>query len=80
MIYLKHVVVPKQINLLDPCDNPYTISKISAIVADMTDEAIYQAIIKMAREEGITDLYLMDKKFVFDALKEKLEKISHQEV
>lgn len=73
MCYLKHIVVPKQIDLFDPCTNPYTIGKISAIIADMTDNAIYEAIIKMAKEEGITDLYLMDKKFVFEALKEKLE-------
>lgn len=74
MEYLKHIAVPQNIDLLNPCINPYTISKIAAVVADMTDDAIYEAIINAAKEEGITDLYMMDKKFVLDAIKEKLKR------
>ena len=41
----------------------------------MTDQAIYEAIITYAKNEGVTDLYLMDKQFVMDAIKEKLERL-----
>lgn len=47
---------------------------IAAKVADMTDSAIVEAIIEFAQKEGITDLYLMDKRFVMEALTEKLER------
>ena len=71
MDYIKHFIIPQH---NDPLTNPYTIQNISAVVADMTDTAIFQAIIQTAKEAGITDLYLMDKQFVSDALKEKLER------
>lgn len=48
---------------------------IAAKVADMTDHAIWCAIIDAAREEGVTDLYLLDKQFVIDALREKIERM-----
>ena len=47
---------------------------IAAKVADMTDSAIVEAIIEFAQKEGIADLYLMDKRFVMEALTEKLER------
>ena len=31
-------------------------------------------IVNLARENGITDLFVLDKKFVLDALKEKMER------
>ena len=70
MDYMKHFSIPQQADLT----NPYTIKSISAVVADMTDNAVYNAIIRSAQESGVTDLYLMDKKFVADALREKLER------
>lgn len=44
---------------------------------DMRYSVIFGEIIKAASEAGITDLYLMDKQFVIDALLEKLERDYH---
>ena len=49
-------------------------TKVAAVVEDSTDAAIVAAILAAARAEGITDLYLMDKTFILDALREKLER------
>ena len=58
--------------LREEMDNAY--KRIYAEVIDMTDEAIYDAVIRMGKRLGITDLYLMDGKFVADALREKFER------
>lgn len=47
---------------------------ISVQFANMLDNEIMTAIVNLARENGITDLFVLDKKFVLDALKEKLER------
>lgn len=47
---------------------------ISVQVANMLDNEIMTTIVNLARENGITDLFVLDKKFVLDALKEKLER------
>lgn len=49
------------------------VAKIKAEVADMTDDAIVDACVKAAREDGISDLYLLDKKFVLDAIRDKIQ-------
>ena len=49
-------------------------TKIAAVVADTTDAAIVEAIIAAARAEEVTDLYLLDKTFILDAIREKLER------
>lgn len=52
--------------------NTYEVVKaICAETVDMENEAIVQACIRYAKEVGITDLFLIDKKFVEDALIEK---------
>jgi len=56
------------------CNDDTTVKNIMAQVEDLSDQAIYNAIIKAAQEAGVTDLYLMDKTFVLDALREKLER------
>ena len=38
------------------------------------DDAILDAIVRTAREEGITDLIVFDKDFVISALREKMER------
>lgn len=59
----------------DPVKKTYEIQqKIVAKVVDMTNEAIIQAVISAAKEAGITDLYLLDKKFVLEALMEKRDR------
>ena len=47
--------------------------KIAAVVGDTADKAIVEAIIAAARAEEVTDLYMIDKKFIFDAIREKQE-------
>lgn len=48
--------------------------KVAAVVEDSTDLAIVAAILAAARAEGVTDLYLLDKTFILDAIREKLER------
>lgn len=48
--------------------------QIAARVVDLTDEAVYRAAIECAREEGVTKLALLDRRFVLDALWEKAER------
>ena len=48
--------------------------KFAARVIEMHDEAIYNAVVEAAREAGINQLYLLDKKFVLEALREKAER------
>lgn len=48
--------------------------KVAAVVEDSTDAAIVAAILAAARAEGVTDLYLLDKTFILDAIREKKER------
>ena len=48
--------------------------KIAAVVEDAADKAIVEAILAAARAEEVTDLYLIDKKFILDAIREKQER------
>lgn len=48
------------------------VKNISACVFDMTDKVICKAIVKEAEENGISDLYMLDKKFVSEALKKQI--------
>lgn len=43
-------------------------------LVDMMDRLIMDEILRTANEEGITDLFVMDKKFVLDAIREKMER------
>lgn len=53
------------------------VRKISAQIVDMQDDAIVQCCIDIAKEAGIHDLILLDKKFVLDALREKIQGKGH---
>ena len=48
--------------------------RIACQLIDMDDRAVYDAAIRAAYEAGIDIVYLMDKQFVLDALREKLER------
>lgn len=50
------------------------IKRISAKAVDLQNAAIVAACIEAAKEAGITDLYLLDKQFVTEAIKEKIER------
>lgn len=50
-------------------DGVYSVQqKVLAQCVDMVDDAIVQAVVDVAREEGISDLYLLDKTFVVNTL------------
>ena len=49
-------------------------AKVAAVVEDTTDAVIVAAVIAAARAEEVTDLYLLDKTFILDAIREKLER------
>lgn len=49
-------------------------AKVQAAVIDMTDHLLVKAITEEAIAAGYTDLYLLDKTFILDAIREKLER------
>lgn len=53
---------------------------IAAKTEDLQEDAIVQACIEAAKEEGIHDLYLLDKQFVLEALQEKIEREKHGQI
>ena len=56
-------------------DNIYSIqSKIYVDMINRHEAAIYEAIVKEAKEAGINDLYLLDKEFIISAIREKIER------
>lgn len=48
--------------------------KIFAECLDMQEDAVVQAVVRMAKDAGVTQLWLLDKKFVLDALVTAIEK------
>lgn len=70
-----HRTLSQPISAFDAINQMYQVeAKVAAQVIDMSEDAIVQAVINAAKEEGVTDLYLMDKKFVLDALIEKMQR------
>lgn len=66
---LQHYSIPQ---LTEYFEEP--VKKIMAATIEMTDNLIVQAITQAAKEDGVTDLYLIDKKFAADAIREKMER------
>lgn len=50
------------------------VNKIHVQLIDMQEKAIHDAIIKEGLAQGFDELFLMDKKFVFDAIREKMQR------
>lgn len=48
--------------------------KIAVEFVRKTQRFLLQSIIQRAKENGITDLYVINEKFVMDAIREKLER------
>ena len=48
-------------------------------MVDKTEESLIKAIIESAKEAGITDLYLLDKNFILDAIREKMDRENEKE-
>lgn len=56
-------------------DNPLRVERrLYADVVDMTDNLVVDACVKAARKAGVHDLYMLDKQFVLDALREKIKR------
>ena len=53
--------------------------KIMAQVIDTTEKAICEAIIRFADEQGMTELYLIDEKFIKSALIHEIERTKERE-
>lgn len=70
--------IPESFDLEFVEDNPLTstVCKIQESVmvkiVKMLDKLLVDAVIDYAKDNGVSHLYLMDEKFVLDALKEKL--------
>ncbi len=66
---------------LNPCD-PIEASdmvagityKIAAKAVEMREQAIVDEAVRVAKEAGVNELFLMDRQFVIDALVEKMQK------
>jgi len=52
----------------------HELAKIAAQVTDMTDRTITEAITEAAIQEGLTDLYLIDRRFILEAIEEKVKR------
>ena len=48
--------------------------KYCAECVDMKERAIVEAVIRLAKEAGVTELFLLDRQFVLDALTDALRK------
>ena len=71
---LMHYEFPHEPPQLDPDGTIYLNKKIAAVVEDAADVTIVAAVLAAARAEEVTDLYLIDKKFIMDAIREKQER------
>lgn len=65
-------------NLLNGMPNYNIKYNIMAQVNNIADKTIYDAIIKYATEQGITDLFLIDEEFVKSALINELSRIAYE--
>lgn len=71
MDYMKHYELCSVDEKLSFTDCTYT-EKIWIKVVENVDKAIIQEIIRVAKQEGITDLYLIDEEFVRTALEREI--------
>lgn len=49
---------------------------VSVQIAQDLDNALADAIIAAAREEGIDEVFILDRKFCLDAIREKIERMT----
>ena len=69
---IERIVLSKPI--ITGLDNFESKFDVRAVVTDITDEAIANAVIQEAIADGVTELYLLDREFVLDAFREKIER------
>lgn len=71
---LMHYIFPHEPLQLDPDGTIDINKKIAAVVEDAADVTIVAAVLAAARAEEVTDLFLIDKTFIMDAIREKQER------
>ena len=59
-------------------DTYSAIRRIEARCVDMENETIVNACVSAAREAGINGLYLLDREFVLEAIREKIERTQRE--
>ena len=80
--YFKKITFPDNIHIPDTPDcaiPPYDLGNSAAYnilvqIEKLTDKAICDTIIEYAKNNGVTDLYLLDEEFVTTALKNEVER------
>lgn len=67
---------PEELTYSNFEDTPlYTMTeKLVVQAVDRREQAITDEIIRVAKEAGVTELYLLDKQFIVEAIKEKMER------
>lgn len=71
----RHYVLNHPMSTHDVVNQTYNIEAvIQTKILNLAEESVVQAVVEEARLEGVTDLYLLDKKFVIEALIEKMER------
>lgn len=64
-----------ELDILDQQSPIYQMTnKMAVLTAEAMDRAILDEIIIAAKAEGITDLIVLDKKFIVEAIREKMER------
>jgi hypothetical protein len=73
MEYMKHYKFPNE--KFDFVEGKCTYTeKMFAKIVDMRDKAIIDCVVEFAKEQGITDLFLLDAEFVKTALIREIER------
>lgn len=72
--FLKERLQPIQLGIEDENDNPVwqLAEKLCVSLVDKENEAIVKAITEYAKKEGFTELILIDKEFIRDAIKKQI--------
>lgn len=66
---------PNDVEIKDIGDSLYSVThKLQTELIEAEEKNIVDAICAAAKEAGVTDLYLLDKKFIFEAIQEKQER------
>lgn len=73
---LKYIrIETPELDILDQQSPIYQLTnKMAVLTAEAMDRAILDEIIITAKAEGITDLIVLNKKFIIDAIREKMER------
>lgn len=55
----------------------FAAERISAAIVNAHETAIIEAIVQAAKRDGITDLYLVDREFIMDAIRNEFARREH---